>query len=98
MLDFLYASGGRGTTRRAGRIALSLLLNKERAKENQPKGLIPFGNPQCVFVGATLSLRATRRKSKLFQRLRLQVQKTCKHGSGTQDAIAKALASVQRGL
>jgi len=26
--------------------ALSLLLNKERVKENQPKGLMPFGYPQ----------------------------------------------------
>ena len=26
--------------------ALSLLLNKERAKENQPRGLIPLGTPQ----------------------------------------------------
>jgi hypothetical protein len=26
--------------------ALSLLLNKERAKENQPKGPMPFGYPQ----------------------------------------------------
>jgi len=28
------------------REALSLSLNKERAKENQPKGLMPFGNPE----------------------------------------------------
>ena len=27
---------------------LSLSLNKERTKENQPKGLEPFGNPQCA--------------------------------------------------
>jgi hypothetical protein len=26
--------------------AISLSLNKEMAKENQPKGLMPFGNPQ----------------------------------------------------
>ena len=33
-----------------------------------------------------------------FQRLRLQVKETCKHEGGTQDAIAKALAAVLRGL
>jgi hypothetical protein len=27
--------------------AISLSLNKEMAKENQPKGLMPFGIPQC---------------------------------------------------
>jgi len=59
---------------------------------------MPLGTPQCVLVGAALSLRATRRKSKQFQRLRLQVKKTCKHGSGTQDAKAKAFAIIQRTL
>ena len=39
-----------------------------------PKGLIPFGNPQCVFVGAALSLRATRRKSLHLQRLRARLK------------------------
>ncbi|MBE6620385.1 MAG: hypothetical protein E7625_03365 [Ruminococcaceae bacterium] len=40
-----------------------------------PKGLEPFGTPQCVFVGAALSLRATRRKITHLQCLRLQVKK-----------------------
>jgi hypothetical protein len=29
-----------------GKDALSLSLNKERAKENQPRGLIPLGTPE----------------------------------------------------
>jgi len=56
------------------RNALSLSLNKERAKERQPKGLVPFGNPQCEKVAA-LSLCSSFRKSRQFQRLRLQVKK-----------------------
>ena len=62
-----------------------------------PKGLIPFGNPQCEKVAA-LSLCSFFRKSKQFQRSRLQVKETCKHGSSTQGAVAKAFAIVQRSL
>ena len=37
---------GRGTTRRAVRLnAISLSFHKEMAKEREPKGLMPFGNP-----------------------------------------------------
>ena len=31
--------------------AISLSLNKEMAKENQLKGLMPLRNPPCVFAG-----------------------------------------------
>ena len=33
-------------TRERNFCAISLSLNKEMAKENQPKGLMPFENPQ----------------------------------------------------
>ena len=48
-------------------------------QENAPKGLIPFGNPQRVFVGAALSLRATRREDVIFQRLYVRVKETRTH-------------------
>jgi len=51
-----------------------------------PKGLEPFGNPQCVFVGATLPLRATRRKSLHLQILRARLKESRAH------LKAKALA------
>jgi len=41
------STAGRGTTRRAVRLnAISLSFHKEMAKEREPKGLMPFGNPQ----------------------------------------------------
>jgi len=58
--------------------AISLSLNKEMAKENQPRGK-PLGTPRRVFVGATLSLRATRREDVKFQRLRARLQKSHAH-------------------
>jgi len=76
----------------------SFFLIRERTnQESGPKGLIPFGNPQCE-KDAALSLCLSFRKSLLLQRLCLQVKKTCKHGRYTQDAIAKTLATVQRTL
>ena len=57
---------------------------------NAPKGLMPFGFPQCVFAGA--ASRAARRKSRHLQILRLQVKETCKHGSCSDSALAKDIS------
>ena len=44
---------GRGTTRRAVRLnAISLSSHKDMAKVTEPKGLMPFGNPQCEKAAA----------------------------------------------
>jgi len=50
-------------------IAISLSLNKEMAKENQPRGLIPLGTPQRKKVAA-LSLCSSFCETKQIQPLR----------------------------
>ena len=70
----------RTASRRAVRMdAISLPFHKVMAKEKEPKGRMPFGFPQCAVAGE-INL-AARRKSVQIQLLRLQVKKTCKHGS-----------------
>ena len=49
--------------------AISLSLNKEMAKENQPRGLIPLGTPERANVAA-LSLRSYLREGEHIQTLR----------------------------
>ena len=65
--------------------AISLSFHKEMAKEKEPKGRMPFGFPQCAVAGE-INL-AARRKSRQLQILRLQVKKTCKHGSRSDSAL-----------
>jgi hypothetical protein len=43
---FSYGWARHNAPRCTGFDALSLSLNKERAKENQPRGLIPLGTPE----------------------------------------------------
>ena len=70
---------------------LSLSLNKERTKENQPRGLIPLGTPERKKV-APLSLCSSFREVMQPQLLRLRVEGTRKHGSSTQRAKADLFA------
>ena len=83
----IFAFVCRRTTRGGREDAISLSFHKEMAKEREPKGLMPFGFPQCVFAGAASS--AARRKNRHLQLLRLQVKETCKHGSRSDVAFAK---------
>ena len=54
---------------------LFFALPQRIGEEKAPKGLMPFGNPQRVLVGAALSLRAPRREDMKFQRLRMRIKK-----------------------
>ena len=43
--------------------AISLSLNKEMAKENQLKGLMPLRNPPCVFAGEAFASQHDAKRS-----------------------------------
>ena len=58
--------------------AISLSLNKEMAKENQPRGLIPLGTPEREKVAA-LSLCSSFREVLKIQHLRARVKETRTH-------------------
>jgi hypothetical protein len=69
-----------------------LCLVAKNGEEKTPRGLIPLGTPECEKV-VTLSLHSSFHKNKQIQRLRLQVKKTCKHESSTQNAKVKAFST-----
>ena len=75
--------------------AISLSFHKEMAKEKEPTGLMPFGNPQRANVAA-LSLRSYLREGKRLQLLRWRFKEKRQHGSRTQAKKKKLLLSATR--
>ena len=68
-------------------LCLFFALPQRIGEEKALRGL-PLRTPSACAVAGEINL-AARRKSRQLQLLRLQVQKTCKHGSFTDFAFAK---------